>query len=155
MVITEFLTLFERGLQNMKCISEIYRSRVLLALQTTATGAGKYAAPTPGVCSITLRAIATMGHDTDLVLSLNYADNATGTNATAFPENVPIFVNGVRGTDAKSYTIGDATGDFIVDFCIDPATIPEGKLVGLAYANSDEDNLVAAEMIEDVAYKPA
>ena len=138
----------------MKCISEIYRSRVLLAPQTTAAGAGKYAAPTPGTCSITLRAIATMGHATDLVLSLNYADNATGTNATAFPENVPIFVNGVRGTDAKSYTIGDATGDFIVDFSIKPGVIPEGKFIGLAYGNSNAANLVTTMIVEDVAYIP-
>ena len=139
----------------MKCISEIYRSRVLLALQTTATGAGKYAAPTPGTCSITLRAIATMGDAADLVLSLNYADNATGTNATAFPKNVPVFVNGIRGTDAKAYTIGSATGDFIVDFCIDPATIPEGKFIGLAYGDSNAANLVTTMIIEDTAYKPS
>lgn len=131
-----------------------YRSRVLLAPQATASAAQAYLAPTPGVKGINIRAVVKMGHATDLVLSLNYADNAAGASATAFPVDVDIYKDGVRQTAAKALTIGDATGDFIVDFCIDPATIPEGKLVGLAYANSNADNLVAAEMIEDVAYRP-
>ena len=131
-----------------------YRSRVLLAPQTTASAAQAYLAPTPGVKGVNIRAVVKMGNATDLVLSLNYADNATGTNATAFPVDVDIYKDGVRQTAAKALTIGDATGNYIVDFCIDPATIPEGKLVGLAYANSNADNLVAAEMIEDVAYRP-
>jgi hypothetical protein len=131
-----------------------YRSRVLLAPQTTASGAGKYAAPTPGVKGINIRAVVKMGHTTDLVLSLKYADDATGTNATAFPVDVDIYNNGVRQEAANAFTVEDASGDFIVDFCIDPTTIPEGKLVGLAYADSNAGNLVAAEMIEDVAYRP-
>jgi len=131
-----------------------YRSRVLLAPQATASAAQAYLAPTPGVKGINIRAVVKMGDSTDLTLSLNYADNATGTNATAFPVDVDIYKDGVRQTAAKALTIDEATGDYIVDFCIDPATIPEGKLVGLAYANSDADNLVAAEMIEDVAYRP-
>jgi len=131
-----------------------YRSRVLLAPQATASAAQAYLAPTPGVKGINIRAVVKMGDSTDLTLSLNYADNATGTNATAFPVDVDIYKDGVRQTAAKALTIDEATGDYIVDFCVDPATIPEGKLVGLAYANSDADNLVAAEMIEDVAYRP-
>lgn len=131
-----------------------YRSRVLLAPQSTASAAQAYLAPTPGVKGINIRAVVKMGDSTDLTLSLNYADNATGTNATAFPVDVDIYKDGVRQTAAKALTIDEATGDYIVDFCVDPATIPEGKLVGLAYANSDADNLVAAEMIEDVAYRP-
>lgn len=131
-----------------------YRSRVLLAPQTTASAAQAYLAPTPGVKGVNIRAVVKMGHATDLVLSLKYADDAAGTSATDFPVNVDIYIGGVRQTAAKTLTIGDASGDFIVDFCIDPATIPEGKLVGLAYANSNAGNLVAAEMIEDVAYRP-
>lgn len=139
----------------MKNLSEYFRTRVLLGLQTTATGAGKYAAPTPGVCSITLRAIAKMGNAADLAVSLNYADDADGTNATAFPENVPVFVNNARGSDAKAHTIDASTGDFVVDFSIDPAKIPEGKYIGLAYGNSNAANLVTTMIIEDTAYKPA
>jgi hypothetical protein len=131
-----------------------YRSRVLLAPQTTASAAQAYLAPTPGVKGVNIRAVVKMGDSTDLVLSLKYADNAAGNNATAFPVDVDIYNNGVRQEAANAFTVEDASGDFIVDFCIDPATIPEGKLVGLAYANSDADNLVAAEMIEDVAYRP-
>ena len=131
-----------------------YRSRVLLAPQATASAAQAYLAPTPGVKGVNIRAVVKMGDSTDLTLSLKYADNAAGSNATAFPVDVDIYKDGVRQTAAKALTIDEATGDYIVDFCVDPATIPEGKLVGLAYATSDADNLVAAEMIEDVAYRP-
>ena len=131
-----------------------YRTRVLLAPQTTASGAQAYAAPTPGVMGINVRAIAKMGNAADLVLSLKYADNTTGTNATDFPVNVPIYVDGERVDDAKAFTIDDAEGEFIVDFCIDPGLIPEGKTVGLSYANSNAANLVTTLIIEDVAHKP-
>ncbi len=135
-------------------IVERFRSRVLLAPQTTGSGTGGYLAPTPGVMGITIRAIAKMGNAADLVLSLNYADDTGGTNAEAYPSNVPIYVNGSRQTDAKAHTIGDSSGNFIIDFCIDPATIPDGKTIGLSYANSNAANLLAVELIEDVAYKP-
>lgn len=131
-----------------------YRSRVLLAPQTTASAAQAYLAPTPGVKGVNIRAVVKKGNAANLVLSLNYADDTTGTNATAFPVDVDIYNNGVRQEAANDFTIEDVSGDFIVDFCIDPATIPEGKLVGLAYADSNVGNLVAAEMIEDVAYRP-
>lgn len=133
---------------------EKFRTRVLLAPQATGTGTGAYLQPTPGTMGIVIRAIAKMGNATDLVLSLNYADDAGGTNATAYPVNVPVYENGVRQSDAKSFTVDDATGSFIVDFCIDPATVPEGKFVGVAYANSNAANLVAVSMVEDVAYRP-
>lgn len=135
-------------------ITEKFRSRVVLAPQATGTGAGAYLAPTGGAMGITLRAIATMGNAADLVLSLKYADDAAGTNATAYPVNVPIYENGIRQDDAKAHTIDDATGNFIVDFCIDPATIPDGKYIGISYGDSNAANLLAVEMIEDVAYKP-
>lgn len=135
-------------------IVERFRSRVLLPPQVTGAAAQAYLAPTPGVMGITLRAIAKMGNAADLALSLKYADNTTGTNATAYPVDVPIYVDGVRDDDGKTYTIEDATGNFIVDFCVDPATVPAGKLVGIAYADSNAGNLLTTMIIEDVAYKP-
>lgn len=132
-----------------------YRSRVLLAPQTTASATGGYVAPTAGVSALNVRCIATMGNAADLVLTLQYADDTSGTNAATFGYNVPIYTNGVReSSDAKAKTIGDATGNFIVDFCIEPAQIPAGKTIGVAYANSNAANLVVAELIENVAYKP-
>lgn len=135
-------------------IPERFRSRVVLAPQATGTGTEAYLAPTAGTMGITLRCIATMGNAADLVLSLKYADDAAGTNTTAYPVTVPVYENGVRQTDAKAHTVDDATGNFIVDFCVDPATVPAGKFVGISYANSNAANLLAVEMIEDVAYKP-
>jgi hypothetical protein len=133
---------------------EKFRTRVLLAPQTTASGAGGYLAPTPGVMGLTLRAIVKMGNAADLALSLQYADDTSGDNATAYLVDVPVYVNGVRQEDAKAHKVEDATGNFIVDFCVDPATIPDGKTIGLAYADSNAGNLVAAVLVEDVAYRP-
>lgn len=135
-------------------IVERFRSRVVLAPQATGIGAQAYLAPTAGVMGLTLRAIVLMGNAADLVLSLKYADDAAGTNTTAYPVTVPIYKDGVRQTNANAHTVGDAAGNFIVDFCVDPATIPAGKFVGISYANSNAANLLAVELIEDVAYKP-
>lgn len=135
---------------------ERFRSRVLLAVQVTGGGGAQaYLTPTGGTQGITLRTVATMGNAADLALSLKYADDAAGTNATAWPVNVPIYVNGVReAANAKEYTITPATGNFIVDFIVDPATVPQGKFVGLSYGNSHNSTLMTALMIEDVAYRP-
>lgn len=136
-----------------KAIEE-FRTRPLMALQTTAAGADDYLLPTGGAKSAIVRVIATMGEATDLVLSLKTADDATGTNAAAIAQDVPIYKNGVRQTDAKAFTIGDASGNFIVDFVVDPALIPDGKYIGVSYGNSNAANLMCALLIEDVAYQP-
>jgi hypothetical protein len=130
------------------------RTRVLLAPQTTASAAQTYAAPTPGVNAITVRCIAKMGNAADLVLSLKYSDDAAGTNAAAWGSDVILYKDGVRQTDAKALTVGDASGNFIVDFCVDPATVPAGKFVGVHYGNSHADNLLTTMIIEDVVYRP-
>ncbi len=135
-------------------IVENFRTRVVMALQTTAAAADDYVTPTPGASMLQMRVIATMGDATDLALTLKYADDATGTNATAF-EDVPLFVNGVReATDSEVYTIGDATGNFIIDWIVDPVKIPAGKYIGMSYGNSNAANLMTAILMEDVAYKP-
>lgn len=133
---------------------ERFRSRVLLPPQTTGTGTGAYLAPTPGVMGITIRAIVKMGNAADLEMAIKYADDTSGTSAAVYPIDVPIFVNGERQDDGKGYKVENETGNFIVDFAIDPATIPDGKTIGLTYENSNAANLIAVELIEDVAYRP-
>lgn len=135
-------------------IAEYFRSRVVMPPQTTASAADDYVLPTPGASKITMRVIAKMGNAADLELTLKYADDATGTNATAF-NDVPLYVNGVRQeSDSETYTIGDSSGNFIVDWVIDPGLIPEGKYIGMSYGGSNAGNLMCCEIIEDVAYKP-
>lgn len=136
------------------CIPLCHRSRVLLAPQTNGGAIEAYAAPTAGTKAINVRAIVAMGNAADVVLSLKYADDATGTNAAAWAANVPIFKNGVAQAAAKALTIGDASGNFIVDFIVDPATVPAGKFVGLHAAASNVANLLTTFVIEDVAYQP-
>jgi hypothetical protein len=135
-------------------ISECYKVRNLLSPQTTATGAQAYLAPTATVRNITIRAQVKMGNAADLELSLKYADDASGTNAAAWASNVPVFKDNTRQSDAKVVTITDATGDYIVDFCVDPSAIPAGKYIGLSYANSNAANLLAVQLIEETGYCP-
>lgn len=138
----------------MRIITEEYRSRIVMALQTTANAADDYVLPTGGSSLAVLRCLVTMGNATDLALSPKTADDATGTKAAALAADVPIYKNGVRQNDAKSLTIGEATGNFIVDFIIDPKLIPDGKYIGMSYADSNAANLMCCEIIEAVAYKP-
>jgi hypothetical protein len=138
-------------------IVQWFRTRVLLANQVTGSGTQAYLLPTAGVKGIVFRCIATMGNSADLVLSLKYADDASGTNATAWPVNVPIYENGVAQTAAKTHTVDDSTGSFVVDFVVDPATLTgsyEGKYAGISFANSHNSNILGVIMIEDVAYRP-
>lgn len=135
-------------------IVEYFRTRVVMALQTTAAAADDYVLPTPGASKITMRALVTMGDTTDLTLTLKYADDATGTGATAFSD-VPVYIDGVRqSTDSEIAAITAATGNFIVDWIVDPTLIPDGKYIGMSYAQSNAANLMCCEIIEDVAYKP-
>lgn len=135
-------------------ITEEYRTRMVMALQTTAAAADDYLLPTPGSSLIVLRCLVTMGNAADLTPAPKTADDATGTNAEALSEDIPVFVNGVRQTDAKLHAVTAATGNFIVDFIIDPKLIPAGKYIGMSYADSDAGNLMCCELIESVAYKP-
>jgi len=136
-------------------IPEEYKSRVLIAPEGTATSGGGYLTPTPGLNSLTVRAVVNMGNATDLALTLKSADDATGTNATNFSD-VPVFVDGTKqDNDAHAYTVSEDTGTTIVDFCIMPSLLSEGRTIGLAFGASNAANIIAAEIIEDTAYKPA
>jgi hypothetical protein len=135
-------------------ITEEYRSRLVMALQTTAGAADDYVLPTAGSSLAVLRCLVTMGNAADLVLTPKTADDAAGTNAAAISANVPIYVDGVRQTDAKAHTVGDASGNFIVDFIFDPKLIPDGKYLGMSYGNSNAANYMCCEIIESAAYKP-
>lgn len=135
-------------------ITEEYRTRIVMGLQTTANAADDYVLPTGGSSLAVLRCLVTMGNAADLVLTPKTADDAAGANAAAISENVPIYVNGVRQTDAKAATVADSTGNFIVDFVIDPKIIPTGKFIGMSYGNSNIGNLMTCSIIESVAYKP-
>lgn len=135
-------------------ITEEYRSRVVMGLQTTAAAAVGCVLPTAGSSLAVLRCVVTMGNAADLELTPKTADDAAGTNAAALAADVPLYVGGVKQTAAKTYKVEDATGNFIVDFIIDPKLIPDGKYIGMSYGNSNAGNLMCCEIIESVAYKP-
>lgn len=135
-------------------IPENFKSRILISTQGTATASGGYILPSAGVKSITLRATITMGNSADLALTLKYADDAVGTNAIAF-DKVPLYVDGSRQTDNNTYTVTKDTGTAIIDFCIMPGQVPNGKTIGLSFGVSNAANLITAVLVEDTIYKPA
>jgi hypothetical protein len=102
----------------------------------------------------TYRVIVKKGDAADLTLALKFADDATGTNAAEYPVDVPVSINGLPFYNGKAATVSGATGNTVVDFCINPATIPQGKYVGLSYEISHASTLLSAELVEDVAYRP-
>jgi len=132
---------------------ERFRSRVLVAPAVISTKAEGYALPTPGVMGITLRAICNRASSKDVTVTLKTATDAAGTSAADYPVDVPIYLDGVRKDNGKSITTPTTDGKYIVDICIDPATIPDGAFIGLHCAAASASS-VAVEMIEDVAYKP-
>lgn len=137
-------------------IVERFFSRI--ALETTNTSGNKegYLLPTPGVMGITLRCLIKKGAANDIPITLKTSTSEAGANQADYPVTVPIYVNGIRQTAAKTITIGSAVSNtgIVVDFCLDPATMPADSYIGLYVASSNASNLVTVEMIEDVAYKP-
>ncbi|MEC0211817.1 hypothetical protein P4H70_23020 [Paenibacillus ehimensis] len=135
-------------------IQERYRTRGLIGPVATGTAAQAYLRPTPTAKGITVRCVANMGNAAELVLTLNYANDAAGAGAAAWPVDVPIYKNNVRQPDGKAFTITDDTGIQVVDFVLDAANVPDGKFLGLSFAASNAANLLAVTLIEDVAYHP-
>jgi hypothetical protein len=136
-------------------VNEEFRTRILIASQGAGTAGGGYLAPTPGVNTITVRAIVNITNAANLELTLKSADDTAGNNAANFIL-VPVFLNGIRqSTYESAITITQDSGIAIVDFEVMPGQVPEGKTIGLAFGTSNAENIITAELLEDVAYVPS
>ena len=127
--------------------------RVLFNGKTTATAAAVGILPAKSksvavVCSVT------MANAADLTLSLVTADDASGTTPVAITEAVPVYVDDIRQTDAKTHAITEASvvGKTVV-FCVNSGIVPDGKYLCLSYANSNAANILSAIAIEDTIYQ--
>jgi hypothetical protein len=104
--------------------------------------------PTAGIEAISFVCLVTMGNATDMTITFKTADDTSGTSATALTQNVPIWRNGVRGSDAKAFTESEATGDFVYVVEVPASIIPAGKYIG-CYADagnsSNKYSVVAME----------
>ena len=106
-----------------------------------------------GTNGLAILCLVTMAEATNLVLSIVTADDADGTTPVAIAENIPIFKDDVRQTDAKALTIADDSGSFTAIFCIPPLLIPAGKYVCLSFANSHATNILSAVALDDVLHE--
>jgi hypothetical protein len=136
-------------------IAEGAQSTVLVGPATTAAANEAYVAPAAGSMGLNLRAVVKMGEATDLVLTLKSADDTTGTNATDILFDVPVYVDGVRDSDAKTYTVTEDAGNFIIDFVVDPGLIPEDKTIGIHSAIANAATLICTTAIENSTTKPS
>lgn len=121
--------------------------RILFHAAPTGTGAAVGILPV-GANGITVFCTVTMANAADLALSIVTADDAAGTTPVAISANIPIFVDDVRQTDAKSYTETSASAVKTVVFCVPPVLVPTGKYICLSYANSNAANILSAVAME-------
>ena len=126
--------------------------RTLFNGAVTGTGDAKGVLPS-GTFGLVILCQITMANAADLVLSIVTADDADGTTPVAIAENIPIFKDDVRQTDAKSLTVADATGSFTACFAIPPLLIPTGKYICLSFANSNDANILSAIVLDDVYHE--
>jgi len=118
-----------------------------------ATGTADYKGILPAKSDVIyVTCIVTMAEATDLVLTLYTADDADGTTPVALTENVPIYKDDVAQTAAKTFTVSDNTGNFVVVFCVPSIIVPTDKYLCIHYANSNAANILSVLMIEDSYY---
>jgi len=126
--------------------------RVLFNGQVTGTGDVKGVLPS-GSNGIAIMCLVTMANAADLALSIVTADDADGTTPVAIADNIPIFVNDVRQTDAKAHTFTDDDSVNTVVFCVPPILIPEDKYICLSFADSNDANILSAVALDDVYHE--
>lgn len=126
--------------------------RVLFNGLVTGTGDQKCVLPS-GTNGLYIVCNVTMGNAADLTINVITADDADGANQAAITENIPIYENDVRQTDAKAHTITESSGAFVVVFCIPPILIPTGKYVGIDIDDSNDANIVSAQVFDDVYHQ--
>jgi hypothetical protein len=123
--------------------------RTLFNGKATGTSDAVGVKPTTGSQSLMIVCLVTMANAADLVLSIVSGDDADGTNPVAITENIPIFLDDVRQTDAKTHTIADDSGSFVVVFCVPSILIPAGKYMCLSFADSNAANILSAIALDD------
>lgn len=127
-------------------------ARTLFNGQATGTGDAKGVQPS-GSNGISILCLVTMANAADLVLSIVSGDDADGTTPVAITENIPIFKDDVRQTDAKTFTVDDASGVFTVVFNVPSILIPAGKFICLSFANSNAANILSAIALDDAYHE--
>lgn len=120
----------------MSKISEQYNVQTLFFGRTGDTTTWTGILPANGVQSISFVSFVKMANAADLTLTIQTADDASGTNATALSVNVPVYKDGVRLSDAKAFTEGASTGQFVYVIEVPAIIIPTGKYIGAVLSGS-------------------
>lgn len=145
-------------MNNMYNVPSIFDGIVLQHATTADTTTFVGYLPANGVRSLSILCVAEMGNAADMTITVNTADDAAGTNATALTVTVPIYkaTSGaawVRQTDAKAFTETAATGTFLYSFEIPASIVPETKYIGVFADSGNASNVYSAIVLEDTYYK--
>jgi len=136
----------------LSVISEKIKGTVLFNGTVTGTGDAKGIKPS-GSNGVVILCAVTMANAADLALSLVTADDADGTTPVALTENVPVYLENVRQTDAKAYTFTDDDSVNLLAFAVPSILIPTGKYLCLSFANSNDANILSAVALDDVYHE--
>jgi len=113
--------------------------------------------PTYGVKTINMFCWMYFANATAAVVNVQYADDSSGTNATAIAETVNVWLEGTKGTAAKALTFPatlTTSANYTGVIQVPANLVPAGKYIGLALtAGGNSNNLLYAIAIEDTYYK--
>lgn len=112
--------------------------------------------PANGVATVNIACWVYLDHASDLTVNFSTADDAAGTNSTTLTANVPIWIDGVKQTDAKALTfLSTLTADVYHSAVaqIPAVLVPTGKYVGCYLTAGNATNLFTAIAFEDTYYK--
>ncbi len=126
--------------------------RILFNGQATGVGDSKGVKPA-GSNGLTLLCLVTMANAADLVLTVQTGDDADLTNPVDIADNIPIFKNDIRQTDAKTLTVDDDSGLFVVVFNVPPILIPTDKYCGITFGNSNAANILSSIALDDTYHE--
>lgn len=120
--------------------------------------------PQSGVETISIMAIVTMTHGTDMVMTLLTADDNAGTTPIALMGKINVWKDGVKATPTTEFTTAAAaiattvteaaaSGTYVYVFEIPSVIIPEDKYLcfGLI-AGGNNGNHATVVVLEDVHY---
>lgn len=110
--------------------------------------------PANGVEKISFVIPITMGNSADETITIQTADDSSGTNATALTQNCPIWKDGVRMTDAKGFTETAASGKFVYVIEVPAILIPAGKYIGAVQSETGSASSIYSVLaFENTYYK--
>lgn len=111
--------------------------------------------PAGGVKFINFFISVYLGHATACVVNVRTANDAAGAGAVALTQDVPVWREGIRQTDAKALTIPDdwtTATNYTGVIQVPAELVPADKYIGVYLTAGNALNILYAVAIEDGYY---